>query len=136
LSEKKLVILGKTVGICNMLRNLSEYFIEPPQQIIWFYSHFQPLMQPFADSVVFVDGWDIERLKGPGNKLAIVDDLMETIPSDQLTTLFVRGGHHWNASIFFICQVNVLVKINLLFTEFILQKSTFFENERAPNDSL
>jgi hypothetical protein len=96
---------GKTVGVCKILRNLNEYFIEEPDEVFWFYAHYQEdTMGAFADKITFVDGFDIDRLKGAGTKLAVIDDLMDRMSAETLAALFTRGGHHWKCSLIYICQ--------------------------------
>jgi hypothetical protein len=96
---------GKTIGVTKILRNLDEYFIDRPDEIFWFFSHYDSsAMDEFADSVTYVDGFDMEKLQGPGTKLAIIDDQMDRLSAEQLAALFTRVGHHWRCSIIYICQ--------------------------------
>jgi hypothetical protein len=99
---------GKTVFVSNLVKTCRELFEEVPAEIIWCYAEYQPAYNELTSLVRFVEGLpNLKELK-QGRlhpKLIIFDDMMDRFQNDpSLTTLFIKGSHHWNLSCVHIVQ--------------------------------
>ncbi len=98
---------GKSFFILELLRRSKEYFLPPPDRIVYAYGSWQPAFTK-VHNIEFVDG--VDGLKGitfdpKVNNLLVLDDLMEELSSDKnASTLFTRDMHHKNVTVFFIVQ--------------------------------
>jgi len=98
---------GKSFFILELLRRNKEYFLPPPDRIVYAYGSWQEAFS-MVPNVEFVDG--VESLKAitfdsKKNNLLVLDDLMEELSSDKnASTLFTRDMHHKNVTVFFIVQ--------------------------------
>ena len=107
---------GKTSWIFRFLRHRADMFTSPPpDKIIYFYSVWQDLYSDmeneFSHSIQFKRGvpseGDLEKYSNKGKKqiIIILDDLMDSITKDSsMETLFTRGAHHLNITVFYINQ--------------------------------
>ena len=105
---------GKTYFVSNLLKNIREMTTEPPTEILWYYSEYQPNYQTLAmevPNIKFIQGIpDVQDIKSSGElstpRLMVLDDLMTEIKSsnEKMTNLFSRGVHHWNISLISIVQ--------------------------------
>ena len=102
---------GKTVFTLKLLENIDVLSTEPPSEIIWCYSEYQPNYQYLARNnphIKFIKGLpDVKELRESSTtvKLMVLDDLMtESSNSKDMTKLFTRGVHHWGISVVHIVQ--------------------------------
>ncbi len=99
---------GKTVFVSKLVKNCESVMEQVPSEIIWCYSEFQPGYKELTSYVKFVEGIpDLNALKEDSRrpKLLIFDDMMDRFEKDSsLTTLFIKGSHHWNISCIHIVQ--------------------------------
>ena len=102
---------GKSVFVSKVVRFVHDLMHEPPVEILWCYSEYQPAYLELAKSVPnlrLIEGLpDIETLKRDTrrHKLIIFDDMMDRFKKDPtLVTLFIKGCHHWNISCIHIVQ--------------------------------
>ena len=92
------------------VRHCNELMEQPPVEIMWCYSEFQPAYTELMGlpNVQLIEGLpDLEALKADSArpKLIIFDDMMTTFAKDpSLVTLFVKGCHHWQLSCIHITQ--------------------------------
>lgn len=95
---------GKTELTKQIVLNASRLIHPTPLTIFWCYSEWQEAYKNIP--CVFIEGVpDLAMLKDTkGNKLVILDDLMDTIKAKDLNTVFVKGAHHWNMSVIHITQ--------------------------------
>jgi len=88
---------GKSYFILELLRRSKEFFLPPPDRIVYAYGSWQPAFTK-VHNIEFVDG--VDGLKGitfdpKVNNLLVLDDLMEELSSDKnASTLFTRDMHH------------------------------------------
>ena len=102
---------GKSVFVSKLVRFVHELVQEPPVEILWCYSEYQPAYLELAHLVPnlhLIEGLpNIEALKQDTkrHKLIIFDDMMDRFKKDPtLVTLFIKGCHHWNLSCIHIVQ--------------------------------
>ena len=102
---------GKSVFVSKFVQFVHELMEEPPVQIIWCYSEYQPGYRDLARAVPnlqLIEGLpDIAALKKDTarHKLLVFDDMMDKFKKDPtLVTLFIKGCHHWNISCIHIVQ--------------------------------
>ncbi len=102
---------GKTVFASKLLQHIDSICTTPPTRILWFFSEYQPGYRHLASSIPriqFVQGLpSMSELRADTaeSKLIILDDLMHEVKgSPEMSQLFTRGAHHWNASVVFIVQ--------------------------------
>jgi hypothetical protein len=101
---------GKTEWVKRFVQNCHLMMDVPPDKIIWCYAEFQPGYNELnkIPNLEFIEGIpDMNKLKNPGSKLVIFDDLMSEFGKNKksdLTQLFTRGCHHWNCSAIHIVQ--------------------------------
>jgi hypothetical protein len=100
---------GKTWWIMKLLSTPGS--IRPkPQRILYCYAEWQPAYRnlSLSGNVEFVKGLPtdiLSKLDGTTPTLVILDDLMiESSSNKEITSLFVRGTHHKNASVILVCQ--------------------------------
>ena len=86
---------------------------EPPTEILWYYSEYQPNYQALSvevPNIKFIQGvpnvQDIKSSSSTPPRLMVLDDLMTEMKSsnEKMTNLFSRGVHHWNISLISIVQ--------------------------------
>jgi len=98
---------GKTWWIMKLLSTPGS-IIPNPQRILYCYAEWQPAYQKLSGNVEFVKGLPadiLSKLDGSLRTLIILDDLMmESSSNKEITSLFVRGTHHKNASVILVCQ--------------------------------
>ncbi len=98
---------GKSVFCLKLVENLDAMVTEKIDKIIFCYSEWQPSYSRLPSGVVLNEGPpNLDELKSDkSSKLVVLDDLMDVISkTPALTTLFVKGSHHWNLSIIFLVQ--------------------------------
>ena len=84
-----------------------------PKNIIWCHGIYQPAyeMQRNIPNISFVEGvpGDLESMINPTiQNLVVIDDLMHELSNDQrITSLFTKGCHHRNLSVFFNVLQNI-----------------------------
>lgn len=96
---------GKTFFLKNVLKNCESVIHPAVDKIVWFYGVYQDIFNDIPN-VTFVEGLPSNFKDHLGkNTIFIIDDLMVECGSDKrLTSLFTRGSHHYNLSIFFVVQ--------------------------------
>ena len=98
---------GKTHYIERLLQNVKEMMDQPPEEILFCFSEWQPAYTRISlenKSVKFIEGLPPRgELSSNHRKLLIVDDLMQETDS-RITTIFTKGSHHLNMSIIYIVQ--------------------------------
>lgn len=101
---------GKSTWIAKFLRNANTLMSEAPEEIYYFYVHWQREFDDLAQNhgVKFVRGSpDFTTLSAESSapRLVIMDDLMtEMSKGDSLTEAFTRSSHHSNLSIWMLVQ--------------------------------
>ena len=101
---------GKTVFVKRLVEQAKVLLSEPPEEIIWAYTEYQPAYSSLLHipKLKLVQGMpDIEELKNGKRKLLILDDMQDK--AVEFTSFFTRGCHHWNMSCVFIVQ-NIFYK--------------------------
>ena len=119
---------GKTVFMKKVIDNCKVLFSESPKRIIYTYKYPQPWFQNYLGCVEFTNEVPTD-LNGTYHSLLILDDLMcDRHALDEAVSLFVRGSHHLNCSVFFLTQ-NLFASsphfrtISLNATHFVLFKT-------------
>ena len=119
---------GKTVFTRKVIDNCQTLFTHPPRRIIYTYKYPQVWFECYSDRVQFSKEVPSD-LDGSYHSLVILDDLMcERQALEEAVSLFVRGSHHLNCSIFFLTQ-NLFASsphfrtISLNATHFVLFKT-------------
>jgi hypothetical protein len=102
---------GKTQFVKRLLAAKDTMIHEPPKNIIWCYSEYQPAYVELTSQVPgisFVEGIPqtlLEDLDTSVPNLVVLDDMMcESGKDKRVTNLFVRGSHHRNLSVIYIVQ--------------------------------
>ncbi len=98
---------GKTVFAMKLMNHLDAMITEKMDKVYWCYSEWQPMYRKLPVGVVLHEGVpNLDELKtDPGRKLIVLDDMMDVVSkSPALTTLFIKGSHHWSLSIVFLVQ--------------------------------
>ena len=118
---------GKTVFMKKVIDNCGSLFVNPPKRIIYTYKYAQPWFQDY-NYVEFTKEVPTD-LDGTYHSLIILDDLVcDHRAMQEAVSLFVRGSHHLNCSVFFLTQ-NLFASsphfrtISLNATHFILFKT-------------
>jgi hypothetical protein len=79
----------------------------PPDRIVWYYAEFQPKLNAELGGeagVEFREGCpEMSEFSGSERVLIIIDDLMSEC-GKEITSLFVKGSHHRNLSIWLLVQ--------------------------------
>ena len=94
---------GKTIFMKRVIDNCGNLFVEPPKRIIYTYKY----PQPWFDNYKFVEFTKEvpSDLDGSCHSLVILDDLVcDQHALQEAVSLFVRGSHHLNCSVFFLTQ--------------------------------
>lgn len=104
---------GKSFFIKQMLEHGDVVLSQMPQNIVWFYSCWQPLYKELLNKfpyIKFMEGlpssFEDDDLFPPNQiTLAVIDDLMASASdSDQIEKAFTQYVHHRNLSIILILQ--------------------------------
>ncbi len=100
---------GKTCFTYKLLHNIKSMSTQPPTEIIWCYSEYQPgyeelLVIPGLKLVQGLPDLDSMRENTHAAKLLVLDDLMSSAKDSAVTNLFTKGAHHWGISLVFIVQ--------------------------------
>lgn len=101
---------GKSVFIRDFLHNLHHFTDTDFERIILYYGAWQESYKDLPKLVEFREGvpelCDLEELSRSGSrpKLMILDDLMSEASGKHLTSIFTKGSHHGNLSVFFVAQ--------------------------------
>ena len=96
---------GKSHWVMNFIRNIDVMMKPRPDRIIWCYAEKQlDLEQELSSVVEFREGMpDPDDFDGSERVLIIVDDFMSECNSN-ITSLFTKGSHHRNISVWFLIQ--------------------------------
>lgn len=100
---------GKTTFITKMIQNLDKIVAQPPENIIYFYSTFQPKFEFLKNNygVLFVEDNEkiIDQLKELNSTaLVIFDDMINSENLKQIALLFTVYGRHLKLSLAFLSQ--------------------------------
>ena len=100
---------GKTTFITNMIQNLRKVAADPPENIIYFYSTFQPKFEFLKNNygVIFVEDNErmIDQLKElKSTALVIFDDMINSDNLKLIAQLFTVYGRHLRLSLAFLSQ--------------------------------
>lgn len=133
---------GKSFFIKQMLEHGTSVMSQMPQNIVWFYSCWQPLYKELLNKfpyIKFMEGlpssFEDDDLFPPNQtNLAVVDDLMASAgDSDQIEKAFTQYVHHRNLSIILILQ-NLFFQGKKMRT--IALNSKYLVLFRSPRDQL
>lgn len=104
---------GKTVLIRNILKNWNDAFHNLPTnsqlEVTWIYGQQQPLYKiPIKNNVnvKYTNKFPTySQLEVSRPHIIVIDDLMNELANNEtLASLFTKGSHHLNISVFFIVQ--------------------------------
>lgn len=104
---------GKSFFIKQMLEHGDIVLSQMPQNIVWFYSCWQPLYKELLNKIPYIkfmeglpSSFEDDDLFPPNQiTLAVIDDLMASAgDSDQIEKAFTQYVHHRNLSIILILQ--------------------------------
>jgi hypothetical protein len=96
---------GKSELMKQIVLNAQTLVDPPPHRIVWYYAEYQPKLNADLPGVEFREGCpNMAEFGGGGERtLVIIDDLMAEC-GKEITSLFVKGSHHRNLSVFFLMQ--------------------------------
>jgi hypothetical protein len=97
---------GKSELMKQIVLNAQNLVDPPPQRIVWYYAEYQPKLNADLQSsgVEFREGCpNMSEFGGGERTLVIIDDLMAEC-GKEITSLFVKGSHHRNLSVWFLMQ--------------------------------
>lgn len=101
--------VGKTVLIFKVIKNRTQLFDKPPEEIIWCYGAYQEVFERYKPDITFHQGLiDVETLDRTKHKLIVIDDLMHALNRD-IAQMFTVYSHHKNITVIFIMQ-NIFYK--------------------------
>lgn len=93
---------GKTYFVSRLIALADSMITPPPSQVMWFYSHWQPVYDELEkNGVKFIEGLPTDDL--PKGALVIIDDLMAET-TEKVTKIFTKGSHHLDISIIYLVQ--------------------------------
>ena len=100
---------GKTTFLVDLIKNISQFTIKPPLQIVYFYKEWQPKFDFLAEdyTVMFLlDNENIidqvKQLKSPS--FVIFDDMLNSTNLKAVAELYTVHGRHLNLSLAFLSQ--------------------------------
>jgi hypothetical protein len=96
---------GKSILIKNILLNVKEMVSPIPHRLYWYYAERQPELENTLPGVEFIEGLpnDEDFKNNTEPALVVIDDFMSEVNS-AVTSLFTKGSHHRNLSVFFLTQ--------------------------------
>ena len=98
---------GKTSFVFDLIDNINNIVINPPQEIHFLYSVDQPIYAKYRDKINFTKNVDILTLtpEDEGGAMIIIDDMSDILVKDpNLVSLFTKNTHHKNISVILILQ--------------------------------
>ena len=100
---------GKTTFLVDLIKNISQFTIKPPLQIVYFYKEWQPKFDFLGEeyNVMFLlDNENIidqeKQLKSPS--FVIFDDMLNSLNLKAVAELYTVHGRHLNLSLAFLSQ--------------------------------
>ena len=100
---------GKTTFLVELIKNISQFTIKPPLQIVYFYKEWQPKFDFLGEeyNVMFLlDNENIidqvKQLKSPS--FVIFDDMLNSSNLKAVAELYTVHGRHLNLSLAFLSQ--------------------------------
>ena len=96
---------GKTVFTRELVRRRHELFSKPIHRVIWCHGVWQKMYCELEKEGVEMRAGVVtpDELNPEENTLVVFDDLMNS-NSDAISEFFIRGSHHYSASVIYLCQ--------------------------------
>jgi hypothetical protein len=100
---------GKTTFLVDLIKNISQFTIKPPLQIVYFYKEWQPKFDFLGkeynvmfllDNENIID--QVKQLKSPS--FVIFDDMLNSSNLKAVAELYTVHGRHLNLSLAFLSQ--------------------------------
>ena len=100
---------GKTTFLVDLIKNISQFTIKPPLQIVYFYKEWQPKFHFLGkeynvmfllDNENIID--QVKQLKSPS--FVIFDDMLNSSNLKAVAELYTVHGRHLNLSLAFLSQ--------------------------------
>ena len=99
---------GKTSFVFELIDNINNIVVNPPQEIHYLYSVDQPIFAKYKHKINFTKNIDILNLTPEDDTtgaMIIVDDMSDVLVKDSnLVSLFTKNTHHKNISVILILQ--------------------------------
>ena len=125
---------GKTTFLMKLLNEYQRLMYPIPKSILYCYSEYHNHVKTLQEGGVFVhQGVPDDNLLNSQEKplLLILDDLMQNVNEDYLTTLFTKKSHHKEISVIFMTQDLFQKKVKVA-----RNNSQYIILMRAPNAML
>jgi hypothetical protein len=102
---------GKTHWVARFLESYEQLMEPAPKRVLYAYGELNPTIMNLGthpNIELYAGVPDEQTLLAArdenGRLLLILDDLMLNISKNYMDTLFTKGSHNWNVSVFYVCQ--------------------------------